>query len=708
MKYELLYHFISPVTGAIKLEKGYIAIGDERGFGYPSPILKYLKNDFLQLKKEVDDLEYLEYGAINLGNKYNFRTPTKLGAAVFPLPDAGLLSLFSNIPIPNPTFNPASAGDWIMSGPWLPQIFAGSVDSDSSNPLTKVSSSLAMTQIRTAKNFKLFDHSSFIVANKNVTFGWDNPAYSLAKIDPKLAAVLALYDLGTSYTFTQAQSLGDLQTGLLKNTVTGGVAIVDANNQPILDANGVQKLTDKVGTLSQAISGGDYVDTATIPLGNFVVIDPLYPNIPNRKLIDSTSFCRRRNREKEFDKDPNKIEIFEGPAAVLTKLALTALTAGSLIKISDSFSELVPAVKGTDYVAPDDINTKLNKIIEIVKLLVGVKSTVDFLTITVDQASNLNKIVKTIGGIDDTINMVDTVATDSKLLKVVKNAVGVKDTVDIVTTATKAADVFTNKAGLLELEAQIAALAAVTAISALTSILGFVFTTIGGYEYGQYIRGQSLNVKNRWDETDLNDESHNAVGDFEFRYPSGYNSDSRGKGTLWFDSNGRDPDSDNYYTKQKAKSEGGLRIFSWDSGGDRIGFDSPLAAVHMGLFGYQNKRNNIPLAPNPTPIYKGFVFRCEFNDQGSSDDYRFPTKFGLYDVTRKISSGVISWEGAVERHGWSSIIPIFEYDYNSFNFAKPVTTQKLSISKELVIPIIKKADIPTDMPIAAIFYCPDL
>jgi hypothetical protein len=57
-----------------------------------------------------------------------------------------------------------------------------------------------------------------------------------------------LYGLGTTYTFTKAQSLGNLQTGLLKNTVNNGT-----------------------GTLSTAIAGKDYVEVAA-PIANMQLV----------------------------------------------------------------------------------------------------------------------------------------------------------------------------------------------------------------------------------------------------------------------------------------------------------------------------------------------------------------------------------------------------------------------------------------------------
>ena len=650
MKYDVLFNFISPVTGSIKLNNGYTIIGDENGFSTPSAVLKYLQNDFLKLKKDVDDLNYLEFGAINLGNKYDIQTPIKLGAATFPLPNSGILSLFSNIPIPNPTFDPLSASDWVMSGPWLPQILAGSIDSDLSNPITKVSSSLAMTQVRTAKTFKLFDHANFIVGSKNVSFLWDNPAYLLGNLDPKLAAVLALYDLGTTYNFTKAQSLGDLESGLLKNTVS--------NNS---------------GTLAKAIPGTDYVELTNIPIGPLVVYN-------QDKFISPTEFKTRKNKPNEFG-DPigNTLNVLDGPLGVFTKIALTALTAGQLIKVGTD-GELIGATKGTDYVAPDniaDILSKLSQMAMLIKAVIGVQETVDLLSITSTQAKNLNNVVKAIGGIKDTVDMVDVTKDSASILsKAVKNAVGVAETAEMVDLATKAASVATNAASLVEIEAQIAALASVTEINTLWNLfnsIGTLGTAIGGYHYGQYIRGQSLNVDNTWKSTDLNDECSNATGKLRALTLTPYSYENRGHGTLWFDSCHRDPNSFFSDTQNEAKSEAGLRIFSWDSTNDITDItNNPLSPIHIGLFGYRKYYTQ-------ADEYKGFIFNVDFDDdKGDSiipgnitnDNYRFPLKFGLYDVKRKVSSIT-----GGKKYGWESKEAIFEYDYTSFNIYKPVNMQ---------------------------------
>lgn len=672
MKYDRLYNFISPITGKIPIDRGYILLGDKDGRSYPSPVLIDVRQDIIDLRRKIsnfEELNKLDYNRIWIGNYYNepeerlhigiINLPP-LAEAVFPNPISPIIGDFR---IPNPTFDYLSPFDWVMSGPFLPQIFATKYDTFG-NPIgTDISSSLAMTQVRAAQIMKRFDNANFIVGSSVVDFAWENPKMALIPEPLK-----QLYGLGTTYTFTKAQSLGALETGLLKNTVNNGT-----------------------GTLSKAISGEDYVNTVDIPVGKLVILDPLYP-LTGHKLISPTDFSTRKNEPNEFGYPiAGTINILTGIASSFTKLAITSIAAGSLIKIGDNFSELVPAIKGTDYLVPDDINNKIDKLITIVKLLVGVKDIVDFFSITTQQASNLNKIVKTIGGVNNTIDMIDvTVSQASKVTNAVKNAVGLATSVEMVEAAETAADLITNKAALLEIEAQIAALAGVQSLTILGTILGFLGLAASGKAYGDYIRGQSLNIKNTYKSADLNDEGHNAVGDFEFRYPSGYSSDDRGYSTLWFDSNGRN---------SSHRSSAGLRLFAWDSGGDHLGYDSPLAPLHIGLFGYQNKYNVAPI-PNPTPIYKGFIFECDFHNENSGDDYyRFPKKFGLYDVKKTISTFF------TQRWGWDYKNPIFEYDYSNFNFNKPV---KFLDKTAIKIPVGNTSERPTIAEVGMIRYNTDI
>ena len=646
MKYERLYNFISPVTGKLPIDRGYILLGDKEGRSFTSPVLIDVRQDIIDLRRKIsnfEELNKLDYNRIWIGNYYNepeerlhigiINLPP-LAEAVFPNPISPIIGDFR---IPNPTFDYLSAFDWVMSGPFLPQIYATKYDTFG-NPIgTDISSSLAMTQVRAAQIMKRFDNADFIVGSSNVEFAWENPKMALIPETLK-----QLYELGTTYTFTKAQSLGNLQTGLLKNTVNNAT-----------------------GTLSTAISGEDYVNTADFPVGSLVILDPLYP-LPGHKLIAPISFSIRGNTANEFGYPvANTIDVLTGDASKFEKLAVTSIENNALIKSNNG--ELVKAVAGTDYVIPSVI----------IDILASLTAT--------------ELIVKNIIGVNASVNIKDVTDTQAKALTTaVKNAVGLTESVEIGELSAEAADLVTNKSALLEIEAQIAALAGVQTITTLGTILGFLGLAASGKTYGDYIRGQSLNIKNTYKSADLNDEGHNAVGDFEFRYPSGYSSDDRGYSTLWFDSKGRN---------SSHASSAGLRLFAWDSGGDHLGYDAPLAPLHIGIFGYQNKYN-LPPFPNPTPVYKGFVFECNFHNEDSGYDYyRFPKKFGLYDVKKTISTFF------TQRWGWDYKNPIFEYDYSNFTFNTPV---KFLDKTAIKIPVGNTSERPAIAEVGMIRYNMDL
>ena len=643
MKYDRLYNFISPVTGKLPIDRNYILLGDKEGRSFASPILIDVRQDIIDLKRKIgnfEELKKLDHNRIWIGDYYNEVSPQlhigvinlpPLAEAVFPNPISPIIGDFR---IPNPTFDYLSAFDWVMSGPFLPQIYATKYDTFG-NPIgTDISSSLAMTQVRAAQIMKRFDNANFIVGSSVVDFEWENPKMALIP-----EALKTLYGLGTTYTFTKAQSLGALETGLLKNTVNNGK-----------------------GTLSKAISGEDYVNTADIPIGNLVILDPLYP-LSGHKLIAPTSFSTRGNTANEFGYPvADTINILTGIASKFEKLAITGIENNALIKSNNG--ELVKAVAGTDYVIPSvitDILETLNATASVVKNIIGVQSAVNIKDVTGTQATALTTAVK--------------------------NAVGLPESAEITELTVEAADLITNKSALVEIEAQIAALAGVQTITALGTILGFLGLAASGKAYGDYIRGQSLNIKNTYKSADLNDEGHNAVGDFEFRYPSGYSSDDRGYSTLWFDSKGRD---------NNHNSSAGLRLFAWDSGGDHLGFDAEIAPLHIGLFGYQNKYNISPI-PNPTPVYKGFIFEIpEFHNEDSGDDYyRFPKKFGLYDVKKTISTFF------TQKWGWDTKDTIFEYDYNTFNIHKNV---KILSNGAIKIPVGTTLERPSNSEIGMLRY----
>ena len=601
MKYDRLYNFISPVTGKLPIDRGYTLLGDKDGRSFVSPILIDVRQDIIDLKRKIgnfEELKKLDHNRIWIGDYDNEPQETlhigiinlpPLAEAVFPNPISPIIGDFR---IPNPTFDYLSPFDWVMSGPFLPQIYATKYDTFG-NPIgTDISSSLAMTQVRAAQIMKRFDNANFIVGSSTVTFAWENPKMYLIP-----EALKQLYGLGTTYTFTKAQSLGNLQTGLLKNTVNNAT-----------------------GTLSTAIAGKDYVEVAA-PIAN-MQLALIRPEL----IQEGQDVAKLLSRVTRLPADnmPN-------------------LTTGKYWK---GGANNIPIEVDIPTYAPTDatyvLNTPNNNL---------------------PNSQALNTIGSGILKIATFANGIISIASGGKV-PVVNDYVRPID-LEEETGERIASDTAINGAIAAleaEVEAEIAALAGVQAISILGTILGFIGVAVGGKAYGDYIRGQLLNVKNKWTSADLNDEGHNAVGDYEFRFPSGYSSDDRGFSTLWFDSHGR---SDGH------KSEGGLRLFSWDSGGDHIGFDSPIAPLHIGLFGYQNKYHIWPF-PNPTAKYKGFIFSIpDFHNESSSDDYyRFPKRFGLYDVTRTIGT----WTS--NKYGWDSKETIFEYDYNNFNFYKKVVLKE--------------------------------
>lgn len=362
MKYDRLYNFISPVTGKLPIDRGYTLLGDKDGRSFVSPILIDVRQDIIDLKRKIgnfEELKKLDHNRIWIGDYDNepveqlhigiINLPP-LAEAVFPNPISPIIGDFR---IPNPTFDYLSPFEWVMSGPFLPQIYATKYDTFG-NPIgTDISSSLAMTQVRVAQIMKRFDNANFIVGSSVVEFNWENPKMALIPEPLK-----QLYGLGTTYTFTKAQSLGSLETGLLKNTVNNGT-----------------------GTLSKAISGEDYVNTADIPFGKLVILDPLYP-LSGHKLIAPTDFSTRGNEPNEFGYPiAGMIPVLTGIAAVLTYLAIPSLPANNIVKVVDN-GEIKPATPDIDYVLPSTFQTLVTTVSTVSSLLAALQTAYDLFVIT--------------------------------------------------------------------------------------------------------------------------------------------------------------------------------------------------------------------------------------------------------------------------------------------------------------------------------------
>jgi hypothetical protein len=224
----------------IGCDEDYILVGTKEQITKPSPALIDLRLEILGLRQNIGkfrkdqrELHALPEDMLWIGSDKKIAVPHKtiavdnmpqIAAAQFPEP-TGLLTTS----IPNPSFNPLSGTDWLLSGPWLPQIFAGSPSIlDPTLKKTVTSSSLAMTQIKVAQSIKRIDNSSFIVKSRNISFTWDNPAIYL--LPPEIRA---LYDLESTHTLENAQALEEMGAGLVYNNAEGILSRASLTNNHI-------------------------------------------------------------------------------------------------------------------------------------------------------------------------------------------------------------------------------------------------------------------------------------------------------------------------------------------------------------------------------------------------------------------------------------------------------------------------------------------
>lgn len=111
MKFDVLYNFISPVTGRVLSDPDYVLLGNEEGVAIPSPILIDMRLDLIDMRQDVDNLSMTNFivgypnsqlpnaQALNaLDNGFMYNTD-------------GIVSTTSNIPLPNLTENNIWIGD---------------------------------------------------------------------------------------------------------------------------------------------------------------------------------------------------------------------------------------------------------------------------------------------------------------------------------------------------------------------------------------------------------------------------------------------------------------------------------------------------------------------------------------------------------------------------------------------------------------------
>lgn len=272
----------------------------------------------------------LQKGYIFLGNDFNIAEQRKtiaidnlplLGPARFPLPSTSQLSQLglNIIPgainalndfinehayLPNPTqplniTNPSenlNINDiftLIMGGAWLPETFIG--NGSIINPLSREtisSATLAFTKVATARLFKIFENSSFIVSSKATKFTWENSLAELLANTPLLSTIAKLYGYSNTFDFgTNAQALDDIDAGLLKQNKKDGSEKGD-------------------GKLVKAIAGTDYVDVQPQLDESFVsLIAPKRADdaegVDSRKLISRSSIKILQGVGVDENNNPN-------------------------------------------------------------------------------------------------------------------------------------------------------------------------------------------------------------------------------------------------------------------------------------------------------------------------------------------------------------------------------------------------------------------
>lgn len=343
-KWFKLFDFLNnTVNFNIACDPNYVLLGNKDGVAKPSPRLRDMQFDIIDLRRRIDKigiLENLDYEHLWIGD-YTNRPIQKiniavknlpiLGAALFPIP---LLDV--SIPIPNPNFDPTSGWDYVMSSPWLNQIYAGSPNLLNTSTETKISSSLAFAQIKAAQAIKRLDNAGFIVKNKTISYSWENPVYSFVT-DPLLIAAMELYGLGTTYTFTKAQALDELGAGLLKNSAEG--------------------------VLSLGVSGKDYVDVA-VPIAN-MQIALIRPLAQDGQGNDISKLLTRVSKLPE-DNMPDLTFIMQRPNAKIPSAQGLSDLAGGILK-SAVLTGVISIASGggtpliDDYVDPFTLQTEITE-----------------------------------------------------------------------------------------------------------------------------------------------------------------------------------------------------------------------------------------------------------------------------------------------------------------------------------------------------------
>jgi len=111
MKYDVLYNFISPITGRVPLIKDYILIGGNDNFSIMSPTLIDIQLDIIDIRHDFDNLAASSF-IIGFPNAQlpNSQVLNSL-ADGFMFNTGGIVSTTNNIPLPSLLYNNIWVGD---------------------------------------------------------------------------------------------------------------------------------------------------------------------------------------------------------------------------------------------------------------------------------------------------------------------------------------------------------------------------------------------------------------------------------------------------------------------------------------------------------------------------------------------------------------------------------------------------------------------
>lgn len=139
MKFDVLYNFISPVTGRILSDIDYVLVGDLAGIAMPSPILIDMRLDIIKLRKDIENLSITSF-IIGFPNEQlpNAQVLSVLSNG-FMVNTAGIVSTTSTIPIDSlpdlsqdniwvgdSTNRPIESSQYVK-GPFIPITIIGNV-----------------------------------------------------------------------------------------------------------------------------------------------------------------------------------------------------------------------------------------------------------------------------------------------------------------------------------------------------------------------------------------------------------------------------------------------------------------------------------------------------------------------------------------------------------------------------------------------------